>query len=127
MTIYDIDLFLVTSQEEEKMAKNIDKTTIGGRIKAARKALGMTQEDLAELMCSTGALICCYEKDKVDLSLSVIRLLARHLQVSAAYLVDGIEDEMDEDTREMMKIFGGLKSDEFRKVALGQVKMLGGI
>lgn len=60
--------------------------TIGGRIKAARKALGMTQEDLAELMCSTGALICCYEKDKVDLSLSVIRLLAKNLGVSAAYL-----------------------------------------
>lgn len=106
------------------MAKNIDKTTIGGRIKAARKALGMTQEDLAELMCSTGALICCYEKDKVDLSLNVIRLLAKHLQVSAAYLVDGIEDEMDEDTREMMRIFMGLKSDEVRKVALGQVKLL---
>lgn len=68
------------------MAKKIDKTTIGGRIKAARKALGMTQEDLAELMCSTGALICCYEKDKVDLSLSVIRLLAKNLGVSAAYL-----------------------------------------
>jgi len=106
------------------MAKNIDKTTIGGRIKAARKALGMTQEELAELMCSTGALICCYEKDKVDLSLSVIRLLAKHLQVSAAYLVDGIEDEMDEDTREMMRIFMRLKSDEVRKVALGQVKLL---
>lgn len=64
------------------MSKTIDKTTIGGRIKAARKALGMTQEDLAELMCTSGALICCYEKDKVDLPISVIRLLAKRHVIS---------------------------------------------
>lgn len=48
-------------------------------------------------MCSTGALICCYEKDKVDLPLRVIKLLAKHLQVSVAYLADGVETELDED------------------------------
>ena len=32
------------------MNKTINKNTIGGRIKAARKELGMTQEELAEMM-----------------------------------------------------------------------------
>ena len=106
------------------MTKKIDTTTIGGRIKAARKALGMTQEDLAELMCSTGALICCYEKDKVDLPLSVIKLLAKHLQVSVAYLADGVETELDEDATEMLRIFMSLKSDAAKKVALEQMTLL---
>lgn len=84
----------------------------------------MTQEDLAELMCSTCALICCYEKDKVDLPLSVIKLLAKHLQVSVAYLVDGVETELDEDATEMLIIFMSLKSDTAKKVALEQMKFL---
>ena len=68
------------------MKKTIDKTTTGGRIKARRKELGMIQEELAEKICITGALVCCYEKDKVDLPLSVISELAKYLQVSASYL-----------------------------------------
>ncbi len=104
--------------------KNTDKSTIGGRIRAARKALGMTQEDLAEKMYITGSLVCCYEKNKVDLSLSVIKELANHLQVTASYLVDGVEIELDKEQMELMKAFLGIKSDEARKVALMQVQAM---
>ena len=107
------------------MSKTIDKTTIGGRIKTARKALGMTQEDLADLMCTSGALICCYEKDKVDLPISVIRLLAKHLEVSVAYLVDGVDNELDQDTMELVKAFMAIRNPEAKKVALMQMKAMG--
>ncbi|MDD3413159.1 MAG: helix-turn-helix transcriptional regulator [Lachnospiraceae bacterium] len=106
------------------MKKTIDKTTIGGRIKAARKELGMTQEELAEMMCITGALVCCYEKDKVDLPLSVIRELAKHLHVSASYLVDGIKSEIDTDSMEILKAFMAINSDEAKRIALIQIRAL---
>ena len=107
------------------MKKTIDKSTIGGRIKAARKELGMTQEDLAEMMCITGALVCCYEKDKVDLPLSVIKELAMHLKVSVSYLVNDIDSKFDEECQELLRLFGNIKSDEARQVALVQIKALG--
>lgn len=104
--------------------KRIDKTTIGGRIKAARLDLGMTQEDLADLMGSTGAVICCYEKNKVDLSLSVIRELSNHLQVSAAYLVDGIENELDEEEMEILKAYMAISNKDAKRVALMQLQAM---
>lgn len=107
-----------------KNTKEIDKTTIGGRIKAARKELCMTQENLADLMRSTGAVICCYEKNKVDLPLSVIRELAMHLQVSASYLVDGVENELDEDATEILKAFMTIKSEDAKRVALMQLQAM---
>ena len=63
-------------------------------------------------------------ESKVDLPLSVIKLLAKHLQVSVAYLADGVETEWDEDATEMLRIFMSLKSDAAKKVALEQMKLL---
>lgn len=106
------------------MKNTIDKTTIGGRIKAARKAKGMTQEMIAEKMCITASLICCYEKNKVDLPLSVIGELAKYLEVSATYLVDGVENELDEECLEILKAFMAIKNEALRKIAIIQIQAL---
>ena len=47
--------------------KKIDNSTMGGRIKEQRMKVGMTQEHLAELLCTTKAAISQYENNKVDI------------------------------------------------------------
>ena len=65
---------------------------VGERIRLKRKALGLSQEELAERMNVTAALISNYENDKVDIKSSVMRELASILGTSVAYLMDGDPD-----------------------------------
>ena len=73
------------------MARQIDVSTLGGRIKYKRIAAGMTQENLAELMFVKHNLISQYENNVVQPSLDKIQEIARILETSVAYLVDGVE------------------------------------
>jgi transcriptional regulator with XRE-family HTH domain len=60
------------------MTKNIDTTTMGGRIKDCRLKVGMTQEALAEKLCTQKSLISMYENDKVDIWL-ITKVLRKKL------------------------------------------------
>ena len=106
--------------------KKIDKSTIGGRIKEQRIMMGMTQEQLAEVMCTTKAAISQYENNKVDIKGSVIVEIARILGTTAGYLLNNEVSvgDVDEQMQEMMEIFRGLESDEIRQVAIEQMKIL---
>lgn len=103
--------------------KEIDTSTIGGRIKASRLRKGYSQEKLAELMHLTPPQISYYENDKNDIKVSVLKELASYLQVSISYLVD---DELveGEDVQELISIYRKLSSKRDKLVALVQMKVL---
>ena len=100
--------------------------TLGQRIKAQRVRLHMTQEGLAEIMCIPKSTISAYENDKVDIKSSVVVELANAINTTVGYLVnkEGAEEEIDEQMQEMIALFQGLGSDQLRKVALEQLRIL---
>ena len=106
--------------------KKIDNSTMGGRMKEQRIKAGMTQEQLAEMMCTSKAAISQYENNKVDIKGSVIVEIAGILGTTAGYLLNNEVSvgDVDEQMQEMMEIFRGLESDEIRQVAIEQMKIL---
>jgi transcriptional regulator with XRE-family HTH domain len=100
--------------------------TVGERIRHKRKALGLSQEELAERMNVTAALISNYENDKVDIRSSVMRELAGILGTTVAYLMDG-DPEIDTDIRNLIHIYLTLGRPNVQKVAMEQMKILNGV
>ena len=60
---------------------------IGNRLKERRKEIGLTQEELGNLIGVGKAAICCYEKEVRNPSLEGILELIQVLGVSADYLL----------------------------------------
>ena len=53
--------------------------TIGMRIRECRLALGMTQEELAEILLTKKSTVSAYENDRIDIKVSVLKDLAKVL------------------------------------------------
>lgn len=100
--------------------------TVGERIRLKRKSMGLSQEELAERMHVTAALISNYENDKVDIKSSVMRELAVNLNTSVAYLMDG-DPEIDTDIKNLISVYMMLGRPNVQKVALEQMKILNGV
>ena len=99
--------------------------TIGQRIKECRKAMGMTQEELALQICCKKSLISQYENNKVDIKGSVIVELATLLGTTTGYLLSGeLGDSLNENEKEMLSLMRMIKNQEVARVALEQVKLL---
>ena len=49
--------------------------TIGKRIREMRLAAGMSQEQLAEALCTKKCTISAYETDKIDIKSSILKEL----------------------------------------------------
>jgi len=101
--------------------------TIGMRIKECRRKLGVTQEELAELMCVTPVQISHYENDRNDIKVSVLKELAGHLQVPAVYLIEGECNCFSPEVMQVAMMLQEMQSIELRKAALEQVKILFGL
>ena len=106
------------------MTKNIDLTTVGGRIKAKRIAAHITQEELAEMLCVKAPVISKYENNLVNIPNDTLQALVKALDTTASYIMDGIECTLSEDEKELLALFNSLKNDQLKKVALGQLKAL---
>ena len=104
--------------------KDIDLTTVGGRIKAKRIECGLTQVEAAEKLYMAPALYSHYENNRVDLKVSVVSEIAALFGTTAGYLIDGVENEISDEEKELLKVFGALKDDAFRKAALEQMKII---
>ena len=76
----------------------IKEETLGQRIKAQRIRLGMTQEELAEEMCTTKSMISYYENDHGDMKQSMISEFAEILNTTVEYLVCGGIKTPDKDS-----------------------------
>ena len=101
----------------------METETIGSRIRAARKEMGYSQEELAALLYMKKTTICKYEKDLHDIPSSVIIQLARILHTSPNYILLG---EVKEEgwMEEMYELMENIKSPEMRRLALKQLRCI---
>ena len=68
--------------------------TMGTRIREMRKAVGMSQEQLAEILCTKKATISAYENDHIDIKSSIVLEIAKALNCSGSYLLEGKKAEV---------------------------------
>ena len=100
--------------------------TIGQRIKECRKKLGMTQQDLADALYIPKTTVSSYERDVVDMKMSIIKELAKVLHTTVGYLIDGEKMELDADVMQVATMMQEMPV-ELRRVAMEQVKVLFGL
>ena len=100
--------------------------TTGERIRTIRKAKGMTQEQLGELIGVKKAAINKYEKDKINLKASTLAAIAKALGVSPVSLLS--DDEVDEDQQRLEALHQnprlGLLFDRSRKMTHEDVEFM---
>ena len=89
------------------MDNQFKEETMGQRIRAQRQRLGMTQEELAEKMCTTKSMISYYENDHGDMKQSMISEFADILNTTVEYLVCGVikNPGLDPNSSEMLQLF----------------------
>ena len=71
---------------------NCDYAIIGDRIKHLRKAKNYTQEQLAEMINISPKNISQLERGKMGISVSTLMSISKALQISADYLLFGVEN-----------------------------------
>ena len=104
------------------MKKTEVKSSMGTRIREMRKAAGMSQEQLAELLCTKKATISAYENDRIDIKSSIVLEIAKALGCTGSYLLEG-KQEGDVDAR-IIEILVKLKNDQVKEIALRQLQAL---
>ncbi len=100
-----------------------ETNTIVSRIRECRKALGLSQEALAELLYVKKNTICRYEKDEHDIPSGVIVALAKALHTTTNYLLMG-ETKEDPWAEDVMQILSEIKNTTMRKLAIDQLKCI---
>ena len=100
---------------------------VGMRIRECRIKMGITQEELASIMCVTPVQISHYENDKNDIKVSVLKELAGHLQVPVVYLIEGECNCFSQEVMQVAMMLQEMQNGELRKAAMEQVKILAGL
>lgn len=98
--------------------------TIGMRIKECRLALGMTQEELADVLQMKKITLSAYENDRIDIKVSILKEIAMGLGTTVAYLVDGEESEFGLEVMQVARLLQGIENEQLRRAAMEQVKVL---
>ncbi len=85
----------------------------------------MTQEELAEIMCTTKSMISYYENDHGDMKQSLISEIADILNTTVEYLVCGVisDSGLDEDTKEVISLFKKMDT-KTKEILLIQMRAL---
>ena len=110
--------------KREKMTK--EKNTVGSRIRECRKALGLSQEALAELLYMKKNTISRYENDEHDIPSSNIVALAEALETTPDYLLLGKTEE-EPWMKDVIRVLGSIKDPAMRKLALDQLKCIASV
>ena len=124
MRFFFAPFFPVIGRKEEKMTK--EKNTVGSRIRECRKAMGLSQEALAELLYMKKNTICRYENDEHDIPSSNIVALAEALETTPDYLLLGKTEE-DPWMKDVIRVLGSIKDPTMRKLALDQLKCIASV
>lgn len=94
---------------------NIDFGLIGQRIKAKRKAVGLTQEKLSEELSVTVGYISQIESGKVKVNLEMLGKIASIINCDVGYLVSGtVSEQSTYLNSEIQKRFDRMNSDNKR-------------
>ena len=98
-------------------------SSLGQRIKLARKAAGLTQVQLAEMTKLSRSHIGAIEIDKYDPSLGTLNLIADALEVSVASLIE--ENVQDKKVKEktLLEGFRNL-NDQKKEILFGMLAFL---
>lgn len=107
---------------ERKMKKTEAKNTIGARIREMRLVAGMSQEQLADRLLTKKCTISLYENDKIDIKSSIILELAKALNCTGSYLLEG-NKEMEAD-HNIMVLLSQLTDERVKEFALKQLEAL---
>lgn len=75
---------------------------VGSRIRNARIALGLTQEELGEKLHLSKSTICCYEKNNRGISIETLIALTEVLGVTTDYLL-GIDSYVESQDKRCVK------------------------
>ena len=95
---------------------------MGKRIKTAREAAGLTQDKLAVILRTKKSTISAYENDKVDIKSSILLEIAKTLNCSVIYLLEGnLENSIDD---RLQNVWKRLPNSEVKRVALAQLEAL---
>lgn len=71
--------------------------SIGNNIRKYRKAAGLTQKDVAKQLFVTKETIGNYEREFTMIPITLLKPMAKALNVSVEALLEDEEDEEDED------------------------------
>lgn len=105
------------------MAKSVDLSTVGGRIRYKRIQAGLTQEQLAEILFVTPAAVSTYENRDLNIPSKTVMDIAKVLNTTAGYLLDGVENVISDEEMEILAVFNALKG-KLKSIALVQMKAL---
>ena len=101
--------------------------TIGKRIRECRVKVGMTQEELAEALITKKSTVSAYENDKIDIKISILKQIAKVLDITVFYLAGEQDEDINSDVMQMAKVLQQIQSNDLRKVAVEQAKVLANI
>ena len=99
---------------------------IGRLISATRKEQGLTQEELAAMMCTKKSTIS-YELGKNDVKVGILEEMAPLLGTTVAYLAGGETCGFSPEVMQIAMMLEGMQNVELCKVAMEQVKLLAGV
>ena len=101
------------------------------RLHAAKKAgllaMGMTQEELADILCTKKSTISAYELGKNDVKVGILKEMAPVLGTTVAYLAGGEACGFSPEVMQIAMLLEGMQNKELRRVAMEQVKLLAGV
>lgn len=95
--------------------------TIGEKIRARRRELQMTTEELGNLIGVQRSAVTKYEKGRVELKAKQIQAIAKALGVAPVDLLDDIEPELQDDEVRLLSAYR-LASDEIKGAALAMLE-----
>lgn len=90
--------------------------SFGSRLLEARKAKGISQEELAKYLGTKGPAIGRYERDEMKPSIEVAAKMADYLDVSLDYLVGKTDVKLDNKTMKRILDVQNLKQDVQDKI-----------
>lgn len=106
------------------MAKKIDTTTVGGRIYELRRAMKMSQDELAEKTgVGSRVSISQYETGVRIPSTDNIIELARVLSTSTDYLLTG-RNISDNNNSELIHLFSEIKSEKYKELIKKHIRLV---
>ncbi|WP_321010021.1 helix-turn-helix domain-containing protein [Hungatella effluvii] len=100
---------------------NLDVSYMGAVFRAARKAKGMTQEQVAEIIDITPRYLIALEKGEKTPSLEKMLLLAHHLNIPGDVLVHPQLETVDEEDQKILRLFMQLNARD-KKVILAAIQ-----
>lgn len=74
---------------------NVDYKLIGSRIKIKRKAMGITQEQLAEVLSVTVGYVSQIERGVTKINLEILSAISLHLHCDITFFVTGVSTSQE--------------------------------